>query len=132
MSRIIKLGLIYFSLVFAAGFLLGTIRVLFVVPEIGERYAELIEMPIMLFAIYYSARFIVRKVEKGEVVSTYLYVGILSLMILLMFEFTIVLGLQGISIKQYLASRDPVSGAVYVLSLIVYMLMPLLIARRQV
>jgi len=88
-------------------------------------------MPIMLFAIYYSARFIVRKVEKGEVVSTYLYVGILSLMILLMFEFTIVLGLQGISIKQYLASRDPVSGAVYVLSLIVYMLMPLLIARRQ-
>jgi len=131
MSRIIKLGLIYFSFVFAAGFFLGTIRVLFVVPEIGERYAELIEMPIMLFAIYYSARFIVRKAEKGEVVSTFLYVGILSLMILLMFEFTIVLGVQGISIKQYLASRDPVSGAVYVLSLIVYMLMPLLIARRQ-
>jgi len=131
MSRIIKLGLIYFSLVFATGFLLGTIRVLFIVPEIGERYAELIEMPIMLFAIYLSAKFIVGKMKEGESARTYLYIGMLSLIILLMFEFTVVLGLQGVSIKQYLASRDPVSGTTYVLSLIIFMVMPVLVARRE-
>jgi len=85
----------------------------------------------MLFAIYLSAKFIVGKMKEGESARTYLYIGMLSLIILLMFEFTVVLGLQGVSIKQYLASRDPVSGTTYVLSLIIFMVMPVLVARRE-
>ena len=55
-TRTIKAGMTYFALVFGAGFLLGSIRVPFLVPRLGERAAELIEMPFMFVAIVVSAR----------------------------------------------------------------------------
>jgi hypothetical protein len=38
---IVKAGILYFALVFGAGFVLGPIRVFWVVPHLGERTAEL-------------------------------------------------------------------------------------------
>ena len=52
----LKAALLYFLTVFGAGFLLGPIRIFLLVPKIGVRAAELIEMPIMLTAIYFAAR----------------------------------------------------------------------------
>jgi hypothetical protein len=40
-SKVLKAGALYFALVFGAGFVLGSIRVLWLVPRIGERTAEL-------------------------------------------------------------------------------------------
>jgi predicted MFS family arabinose efflux permease len=51
----------YFMLVFGAGFVSGSIRVPFLVPRLGERAAELIEMPFMLVVIVLSAQFITRR-----------------------------------------------------------------------
>jgi hypothetical protein len=45
-------------------------------------------------------------------------------------ELTLVLWLQGLSIREYLANRDPISGTVYYLLLGVFAIMPLLVARR--
>lgn len=42
-------AIVYFALVFAAGFALGTIRVLWIAPRWGELPAVLLEAPIMLF-----------------------------------------------------------------------------------
>ena len=39
--QILKAGVLYFALVFGAGFVLGTIRILWVVPSFGTRMAEL-------------------------------------------------------------------------------------------
>lgn len=44
--QIFKSGVAYFGLVFGAGFLLGCIRVPFLVPRLGARVAELLEMPV--------------------------------------------------------------------------------------
>jgi hypothetical protein len=46
-GRILKAAAAYFALVFGTGFVLGTIRVLWVVPQLGLRNAELLEQPIM-------------------------------------------------------------------------------------
>ncbi len=46
--QVVKAGVLYFALVFAVGFVLGTIRTLWIVPRFGTRMAELMEMPIML------------------------------------------------------------------------------------
>ena len=52
-----KAAVAYFVLVLGTGFVLGTIRVPFLVPGLGERYAELLEMPILLVVVVMAARF---------------------------------------------------------------------------
>ena len=54
MTRTIRGGLAYFALVFGAGFVIGVLRVAFLVPRFGERLAELAEMPLMLLFIVYD------------------------------------------------------------------------------
>jgi hypothetical protein len=44
-------------------------------------------------------------------------------------EFGFVLTLRGLSIREYFAIRDPVSGFVYALSLVLFALLPLLVSR---
>jgi hypothetical protein len=130
MKMILLSSLSYFLLVFFAGFILGVVRILLLVPVLDERYAELIEMPLMLLVIYFSARVIVRRFALLPRQTAYLTVGVIALGLLLTIEFTVVLGLRGVSLREYFALRDPVSGTAYALSLIVYMLMPFLLARK--
>jgi hypothetical protein len=47
--------------VFGAGFLLGCIRVPLLVPRLGVRTSELLEMPIQLVVIVFAARFVVER-----------------------------------------------------------------------
>jgi type IV secretory pathway TrbD component len=56
--------------------------------------------------------------------------GGVALSLLLIAEFTLVLWLRGLSIRQYLAARDPVSETVYYLMLAVFAVTPFLVARR--
>jgi hypothetical protein len=123
-------GAVYFVLVFGAGFILGFIRVLWVVPQLGSRTAELIEAPLMLVVTYFSARFIVRRFPASRRVE-YLHSGLLALLLLLIMEFSVVLGLQGLSIREYLSERDPVAGAVYLAMLIVFAVMPWLVGKKR-
>jgi hypothetical protein len=57
--QILKASLTYFAIVFGMGFVLGTIRTLWVVPRVGTRIAELIETPVMLVVIILASRWIV-------------------------------------------------------------------------
>lgn len=50
MSRVVRAAFAYFVSVFALGFGLGTIRVLILAPAVGEWWATIIELPIMLGA----------------------------------------------------------------------------------
>jgi hypothetical protein len=116
-------GAVYFALVFGVGFLLGIVRVLLLEPYLGERWAELAEMPLMLIAIILAAQFIVRRFPAPHRAS-YLVSGGLALLLLVLVEFSVVLGVRGLSTAQYFAERDPVAGGVYGLMLIVFAAMP--------
>jgi hypothetical protein len=116
--------------VLGAGFVLGPIRILLVVPHLGVRMAELIEMPIMLAVIIISARWIVRHLSVPPTITNQLCIGCLALALLLTVELTFVLWLQGLSIGEYLATRDPVSGTVYYLMLGLFAIMPLLVVGK--
>ena len=129
-ARIAAAGAAYFALAFAAGFALGTIRVLAVVPRIGERAAELVEAPLMLAVVVAAARFVVRRFVPGATAAARLAVGLLGVALLLAVEFTVVLALRGLSPAEYFAGRDPVAGAVYVALLALFAAMPALVERR--
>ncbi|WP_242616975.1 hypothetical protein [Rivibacter subsaxonicus] len=115
---------------FGAGFALGSVRVPFLVPRLGERAAELIEMPLMLVAIVLAARCVVRRFALPPTLGVRLSVGFLALALLLAAELGLALLLGNRSLAQYIASRDPVSGAVYLVMLGIFALMPVMVARR--
>jgi len=128
--QIFKAGILYFALVFGAGFVLGTIRILWITPRFGTRTAELIETPIMLVVTILAARWIVRRLAALPTVLSRIAMGCIALALMLMAEFMLVLWLRGLSIREYLASRDPVSGTVYYVMLGIFAIMPLLVARK--
>jgi hypothetical protein len=130
MMRILKAGTLYFALVFGAGFVLGPIRLLWLVPRFGTRMAELMEMPILLVVIIVAARWIIRRLAVPATASSRLGMGCFALGLVLAAEFTLVLWLRGLSISEYFASRDPVSGTVYYVMLGVFAIMPFFVARR--
>ena len=111
--KTLKIGMLYFGLVFGAGFVLGPIRILWAVPRFGTRMAELMETPIMFVVVVVAARWIVRRFALPPTASIRLGMGCVALGLLLVAEFTLVLWLRGLSISEYLASRDLVSGMVY-------------------
>jgi len=126
---ILKAGVLYFALVFGAGFVLGTVRTIWVVPRVGTRTAELMETPIMLVVTIVAARWTVLRLAVPSVPSARLGMGGVALVLMLVAEFGLVLWLRGLSIREYLATRDPVSGTVYYLMLALFAIMPLLLDR---
>ena len=128
--QVLQTAVLYFLLVFGAGFVLGTGRVLFLVPLLGERTAELLEMPLMLGVIVFAARWIVRHRLAAPRLSTTLSVGFLSLGIILFAELGVGMWLRGMSATEVFLNRDPVSGTAYHISLLLFAVMPAIFARR--
>ena len=126
-ARVLRAGLTYFILVFAAGFALGVVRVGWAVGRFGERSAELAEAPLMLVVVFLAARWVVRRFGLPPAAGPRLGTGVLALALLLACELTIVLALRGLTLAQYVESRDPLAGTVYLLSLLLFALMPTLL-----
>ena len=62
--------------------------------------------------------------------SKRLGVVIVALALLLIAELTLVLWLRSLTIHEYIASRDPVAGTVYIVMLGAFAIMPILFTRR--
>jgi hypothetical protein len=128
--RSFKPAVLYFALVLGTGFVLGMVRVPFLVPRLGERYAELLEMPFMFVAIVLAARYVVRRFDLPARLSVRLQVGFAALAMSVLAELLLATVLQGRSLAQFIASRDPVSGSVYLVMLLLFALMPAILRRR--
>lgn len=128
--NILKPTVSYFMLAFGAGFALALIRIPILVPRFGVRVAELIEMPVMLIVIYLAARWIVRKQFPMTTTAAWLAVGVAALALLLLTELTVVLWLQGVTLRESIMNRDSVAGSAYAISLLLFALMPWLVAQH--
>ena len=128
--RTLRAGLSYFALVFGAGFVLGAVRVPFLVPRLGMRTAELLEAPVMLAVVFFAARFVVKRFALPARTSPRLLVGAVALALLLIAEVALVMVVQRQALGAYVASRDPVSGSVYLASLALFAAMPLCLRGR--
>jgi hypothetical protein len=123
-------GATYFVLAFGAGFLLALVRIPFLEPRFGTRVAELAEMPVMGVVMFLAAGWTIRRFGIAPVAGPRLVMGAIALALLLAAEFGGVLFLRGITLDEHFATRDPVSGTVYALMLVVFALLPWALARR--
>ena len=121
--RILKAGSIYFLIVFGAGLALAFVRVPFLVPHFGVRVAELLDLPVMLAVIVWASRRLVSRNpglgHRARVLS-----GLLALVLLVGGELVVACLPGTRSPGEYIASRDPVSGGVYLVSLVFFALAP--------
>jgi hypothetical protein len=88
------------------------------------------EAPIMLVVTILAARWVARRLSLPPTLATRIGVGFVALGFLLAAEFAAVLWLRGLTIRQYLADRDPLAGTVYIVMLGVFAVMPFLVGRR--
>ncbi|MDX1380051.1 MAG: hypothetical protein R3233_02970 [Xanthomonadales bacterium] len=123
----IRIALRYFLVVFAAGFVLGTVRTLWLEPNLGERSAELLELPLMILVSWLAARHVVRRPGTPAGRRDRLLIGLLALALLLAMEFLVVVPLTGQQLTAYLQHRDPVAGSAYAISLVVFGVLPALV-----
>ena len=124
MPKTIRAALLYFAIVLGTGFVLGMFRVPLFVPRIGERWAELAEMPIMAAVIFFSAGYILRRYPEIRSPRRSLAAGVLALALSVAAELGLAVVLQSQTVAEFIKSRDKVSGSVYIGLLLVFAVMP--------
>ena len=120
----LKAGACYFMIVFPVAFVLGTVRVLWVVPKIGARAAELAEMPLLVAVVVLAARQVVRRLAIPRAATVRLAMGAVALILVLAVDFAVVLQLRGLTPRMYFETLDPVTGAAYYLALGIFAVTP--------
>lgn len=124
-----KPALLYFVLTFAAGFVLGTLRVLIVVPRVGEVVAVLIESPFILLASFLIARWVLRRFAPSAGAGRRLWIGLLAFAMLLITEM-VMSWLRGIGTWEFVASMFTTAGAIGLAGQVIFALFPLFIGPR--
>lgn len=127
----VKAGAAYFALVFALGFVLGTIRVLWLAPMVGETNAVLAELPVMLAASWFAARWLLGGSHAS--LSERAMMGALAFALLMGAELALGVLAFGESPRERLTGLTHMPGPIGLAGQIAFGLMPVLIrpARRS-
>jgi hypothetical protein len=129
-GTLLEAAAFYFSVVFGIGFFFGILRTLWVVPLIGVRTAELAELPLMVLAALFTARWTILRYGVSSDIRSRLAVGILALIQLLAVELLPLLT-KGMTLAEYAERRDPVSFGAFLFTLALFGVMPLIAVHRD-
>jgi hypothetical protein len=122
----IKTGALYFALIFALGFVLGTIRVLWLAPMVEETLAVLAEMPIMLTASWFGARWLVTR-HRLVAIGDRAVMGAVALLLLFIAELLMAVLLFGQTPQMWFTGVVTMPGPIGLAGQILFGLMPLLV-----
>jgi hypothetical protein len=122
--RVTVAMLFYFGLVFGVGFLLGPIRVLWLEPRFGPIIATACEAPFMLLAILVAARWVPRVLNIRRDPRTLVLIGVGSLVLLQIADFSIGFSLRGITPREQFVQLLTGQGNIYAALLTLFAIMP--------
>jgi hypothetical protein len=128
---ILRAAIAYWAVVFALGFVLGTLRVLWLAPLVGLIPATLIELPVMLGASWLAAGWLVRRfaiTDAGAALAT----GGLAFALLMVAECALAVGMMGRTPAQWLADLRQPHAALGLAGQVVFAAMPWWRARRDI
>lgn len=119
-------GLIYFLIVFVAGFGLGTIRVLSVAPHLGETAAVALETPFMLAISWAACGWCLRRFGLGSRRVARASMSAVAFSLLMAAEFGVAVLLFGQSANDFLAGYRAPPGLIGLAAQIVFGVLPLI------
>jgi hypothetical protein len=118
--------------VFAIGLVLGTIRVLVVIPRVGETNAVLLELPLMLALSWFACSWLVRRLAVPRNAAHRLVMGAVAFALLMLTELGVsVLGF-GRTLAEHLAGYQAQGAQLGLAAQLAFALFPLVqaLARR--
>lgn len=121
--RIASAAIVYWAMVFALGFVLGTVRVLWVIPLMGLIPATLIELPLILGGSWLASGWLLRRFVNVRG-SEALAVGALAFAILMAAECALAGVLIGQTPAQWLAGLAEPHALLGLAGQVMFALMP--------
>ncbi len=118
-------GIAYFAIVFAIGFVLGTIRTLWLAPAVGPTSAVLVELPLILTVSAVAARWIVQRWQLATSGAAF-GAGAVAFALLMAAEAGLAVFAFGIGLSAWAASLATVPGVIGLAGQLGFALMPLL------
>lgn len=131
LSAAFRAGVVYFAIVFAVGFILGTIRVLVAVPRLGETAAVLIELPAMLALSWVACAWLVRRFAVPARVLARLAMGVSAFLLLMVGEAGVSLFAFGRTLAQHVQAFQATSALLGLAAQLVFAALPLVQLRRR-
>ena len=122
----IQAGLAYFVGVFACGFVLGTVRTLWLEPAYGKLIAVAIEAPFILAASWIVCGVVIARVRLGPGLPTRLVMGLSALVFLFVAEAGLAIGLFERTPTEFATDLVSPSGMLGLAGQVVYALFPAL------
>lgn len=126
MKRAVLAGLTYFGVVFAAGFVLGTLRVFVLAPKLGESTAVLVELPIILAVSWLACRWLIARFRVPTMLSDRLVMGGLALAVLLSAEIGVSMLGFGRTLSEHLQQYQQLPPLIGLAGQIVFAMFPVI------
>jgi hypothetical protein len=125
MSAALKAGTLYFAVVYATGFILGTARVLLLLPLVGEMAAVLFEAPLMLLVSWIAAHWSSRQFRVPIEPRPRLLMGGVALALLMIGELAVSTLIFNRSWEQVVSGYQSAPGALGLSAQVIFALLPL-------
>jgi len=126
MTTALKAGATYSAIIYVVGFVLGTVRVLLMVPRIGEVAAVLLETPVMLAASWIVSRWCTRRFVIPPEVSPRLAMGGAAFALLILGEVGVSMFTFGRSWEGTVAAYLSLPGFIGLSVQVIFALLPVL------
>ena len=127
---LLRAALAYFLPVFALGFVLGTLRTLWLAPALGEVPAVAAELPVMLAASWLLARRVVRRYAITATGAA-LAIGLIAFALLLLAELALAMTLAGQTPADWAAGLTRPAGALGLAGQALFALLPAMARNRR-
>ncbi|MGB5076984.1 MAG: hypothetical protein WBO17_05835 [Sphingorhabdus sp.] len=130
-ARALKAGTAYWVMIFSLGFVLGMLRVMIVLPWLGnELGAVLLELPVILAASWVAARLLVRRFQLNRSSEMWL-MGCLAFALTLMSEALLAVFVFKEFLHEWAASQLVLPGALGFAGQMMFAAIPWLIHRKD-